>query len=358
MKIRLVKTNKNKLLKTTIFFILLFFSIMELYSQDSLVHKRFFNQRNYGKYFVSDIDAPITNISLGYWTNSIEYNIRKIRDNKALIPLVEITLGTELPLLNWSKEKYSMSISLPFRFNLWLDKFEEITAPVINTDYQIGLEINYLRPVNSKSIKNLGIKFTPLMHESTHIGDEITIYRIKNNFPITRVNVSYEATEIAIQINDPLEKVEENLSFKLGAKFVLNKLKGWYYVTEEDADTLKVSDSKHLIEPYIQFQYQKPTGFLTTKHLMFVVSTDIHMRVKYEYPFYTNGSNNELIENSNSEAYIPSINFMLGWKYKNNENSLSRVGFYLRAYHGVNYHGQFRNRNQFSFFGASMIYEN
>jgi len=205
MKIRLVKTNKNKLLKTTIFFILLFFSIMELYSQDSLVHKRFFNQRNYGKYFVSDIDAPITNISLGYWTNSIEYNIRKIRDNKALIPLVEITLGTELPLLNWSKEKYSMSISLPFRFNLWLDKFEEITAPVINTDYQIGLEINYLRPVNSKSIKNLGIKFTPLMHESTHIGDEITIYRIKNNFPITRVNVSYEATEIAIQINDPLE---------------------------------------------------------------------------------------------------------------------------------------------------------
>jgi len=349
--------NKKVLEIWTIIITILCICSVDLYAQDSLANFQFFKQRNYGKYFVADINAPITNLSVGYWTNSIEYNLNNGRNNKTLIPATELNLGTEIPLLNWSKGKHKIAVLFPFSFKVWLDLFEDVTAPVLNTDYQAGMELNYLYHINRNFIKNLGVKFIPVLHESTHIGDEITIYRINRNFPITRVNVSYEVTEIALQLNDPMNENRENLSFKLGTKYLLNPNKGWYFATKEDADTLKIADSKRWIEPYFQIQYQKTKGFLATQNLMFVLSTDFRMRIKFGYPYYTINNNN-VIENSNNEEYSPSVNFLLGWKYKNADSSLSRIGFYLRTYYGINYHGQFRNQDQFKFMGISIIYEN
>ena len=342
-------------MKLSILTIAVVLTSLELFSQDTISNTKFFRQRTFGEYFVSDIYAPYANLSIGYWTNSVEYNIDSTR-NSANLPLVEMSLGAEIPVGVWSKGDHSLSFSFPFNFQLWLDLFENVTAPVLNTDYRVGAELNYLFQIRRGFIKNLGVKFIPVLHESTHIGDEVTLYRVSNEFPIRRVNVSYEVMEIAFQLNDPMEEIVENLSMKLGARFLLNPGEGWYTATEADADTLKVASSQRWIEPYLQLEYQKPDGFLSTKKIMFLLSGDIRMRIKFGYPYYTY-EDNMLIENANSESYFPSVNTLLGWKYKNVDNEVSQLGFYFRFYYGINYHGQFRNHDQFKFMGICVVYE-
>lgn len=338
-------------------FVLVLLSATDTFAQDSLKVKTFFKQRDFGKYFVADIQAPISNISMGYWTNSIEYNNGKNPNKSKYLPAVEFGLGTELPILNWSKNLHQLSLSMPVHFQLWLNILGDNSAPVLNTDYRIGVELNYLYIRNKKILKNLAFKFIPGMHESCHIGDEITLYRVQEEFPLTRVNVSYEAMDFSVQINDPKMESKDNLSFKFGAKILYSPKSGWYSISSRDGDTTKISPSKRWIEPYFQVQYQKANGFPASKRLMFVSSLDTRLMVKYSYPTYTK-ENGQLIEHPNKEAYAPSLNFLVGYKYKDLTKFVSKFGFYFRGYYGLNYHGQFRNQNQFSFLGFSFVFEN
>ncbi|MEZ4977914.1 MAG: hypothetical protein R2772_01320 [Chitinophagales bacterium] len=338
-------------------FLVLLLCVSASFSQDSLKVKSFFKQRDFGKYFIADIQAPICNISLGYWTNSIEYNNGKNPSKSKYLPAAEFGLGTELPFLNWSKNLHQLSLSMPVHFQLWLNILGDNSAPVLNTDYRVGLELNYLYQSNKKFLKNIGLKFIPGMHESCHIGDEITIYRVQEQFPLTRVNVSYEAMDLALQVNDPKLENKENISFKIGAKVLYSPKSGWYSISTKDGDTTKISPSKRWIEPYIQIQYQKVKGFPASKKLMFVASLDSRLLVKYSYPTYTK-ENGQLVEHANKEAYAPSLNFLVGYKYNDLSKFVSKFGFYFRGYYGLNYHGQFRNQNQFSFLGLSFVFEN
>ncbi len=327
------------------------------FSSLSAQDRQFFSQRDFGAYYLSDIYAPMTNISIGQTSNSDEYNIQEGRDDE-YIPISEITLGTDLPIFRSEKGKHFLSYSIPISFQLWYDVFErKVTSPVLNTDYRVALEINYLIQINKGFIKNIGIKYQPAFHESSHIGDELTIYRKDQNLPITRVNVSYEATDLALVINDPLSQLSNNVSAKLGARALYSKKRGWYYSHPKDADVSKLPESKKWMEPYFQLEIQKADGFLSTNNLMFVFSMDARLRVKLGYPSYTiNQKLNTFEEHPNNEDYSPSVNLITGWQVKGSTNERSRFGFFFRHYQGLNFHGQFRNTDDFKFTGISLIY--
>jgi len=341
-------------------FIILFFNLnsffFTLLAQDSLVANIYFKQRNFGKPFIADRYAPIVKLAGGIGLNLDEYNINISRKSKYIL-YNESILGTELPIIQKSWKHKSLSLSIPVSFSVWFDFTEKRTSPILNTDYRFGaLELNFLKTLKSNSIKNIGFKFIPFFHESTHIGDELTISRIHDSIPTARVNVSYEAMEFAVFINDPKNIIIKNNSIKVGSKFLLNPKKGWYTVSHIEADTTKFSPSIRWIEPYIHYQFQNPEGLLAGKNKMFVFSMALSFRVQYGYPIYYRDDQNNIIEKKNNETYKPSINILAGWRF--HYSPLSTFGMYFRTYSGLNYHGQFRNIGKYQFFGISFIYEN
>lgn len=332
----------------------------QTFAQDGEVKTTLFEQRTFGKYFIADYYAPIVNLGAGYGLNSDSYNIDRSRDDEKYLFLTEPLLGAELPLYLRETMKSSFSISFPISFYTILDILENRTAPILNTDYRVGMfEMNYMRHISEAGfVKNYGIKFIPVFHESTHLGDEVTIMRQQDSFPNARINPSYESFELAFMLNDANSTLQRNHSLKLGSRFLFKpKKQGWYSVSDLEADSASIIRSKRGFEPYLQYQFQDPIGFLASKNVMFVASIEARLRVRFGYSSYERDGQGGLIEIPNEEAFQPSYNMLAGWRFTNN-NELRRLGIYLRAYAGVNPHGQFRNLPDYRFFGLSFVYEN
>jgi Protein of unknown function (DUF1207) len=258
------------------------------------------------------------------------------------------------------KKQEQFSISLSISANIWFDFLEKSTAPILNTDFRLGIgEMNYFRVLDWWILKNFSVKFIPLFHESTHLGDELTLFRSQDSLPITRVNVSYETAELALLFNDPNGIVDNNYALKLGVRWLWNPRKGWYTIRTEEGDTSKVIPSRRCIEGYVQYQGQNLDGFLSSKNAIQTFSLELRCRVLYGYPFYLspNNSSNKWEDISNLEQYVLSVNALWGWKFALAEGEQSHFGAYLRAYLGPNPHGQFRNIPFYNFFGLSLVYE-
>lgn len=338
-------------------FVLLSMFGAALYAQDGKSPATLFQQRTFGKYFISDYYAPNVNISSGFILNNDEYNFDESRDGKYFF-LTEPIVGTELPLYLRETSQSSFAISFPISFSTVLDIFESRTAPIINTDYRVGMfEMNYMRHIKDGPIKNFGIKLVPMFHESTHLGDELTIKRQQDSLPTARINPSYESFEIAFLINDANNLIERNHSLKLGSRFLFNPQKGWYVASASETDSASIKPSERGFEPYLQYQFQDPIGFLASRNVMFVASITARLRVRFGYSIYERDANNVWIEVPNEEAFQASFNMLAGWRFTN-KNELRRFGIYARAYTGVNPYGQFRNIPEFQFFGISFVYEN
>jgi Protein of unknown function (DUF1207) len=353
-------------------FVVLGLSSINIYAQaDSTqadttqVSKQFFHQRDFGRYFIADVYAPQPQVQVGWGLNLKEYNLSPNRSN-VYVPYNETNFGAEIPIYNRIKSingkvHSKFSISTPICATLWFDFTEQLTAPVLNTDYRFApLEFNYLRRVNRRLIRNYSLKFIPFFHESSHIGDEITLYRKLDSFHVTRVNISYELAELALTINDPENSIKNNHSFKMGVRALLNPSKGWYSIRSVEGDTTLILPTKHWLESYFQYQWQRSSGFLASKKAVFVFSMELRNRVKFGYPIYLEkiGSNWENI--ANDEYNTLCSNYYLGWKFNLTPQAeqMPRFGAYLRAYAGSNPYGQFRNIPFYQFVGLAFFYEN
>jgi hypothetical protein len=326
--------------------------------------KSIFQQREFGKYFISDIYAPITSVQVGTGLNLKEYNISSSR-SAVYVPYNETTLGVEIPIYQFNRTNRSglqtkLSLSIPISAQIWFDFFEKATAPILNTDYRFGVvELNFLKEINRQGIRNLAIKFIPFFHESTHIGDEVLLYRVLSGFPIRRVNVSYEVAELAVTVNDPNGSIRNNHALKLGVRGLLNPSKGWYSVRSIEADTTQVVASKKWWESYVQYQHQRSKGFLASKRAVSVISVEIRNRVRFGYPSYLGQDNlNEWASLALKEDFAFCFNGYLGWKFSFDSQKFPKLGSYIRWYTGINPHGQFRNIPFYDFLGFALVYEN
>jgi hypothetical protein len=343
----------------------------QAFSQDTIpenspqaASRSFFHQRNFGKYFISDIYAPVNSIQVGSGLNLREYNISTSR-NALYVPYNETTLGVEIPIYQSARTSRKgkdsrFAVSIPISANIWFDFFEKVTAPILNTDYRFGVvELNYLKQIDKWHIKNFAIKLVPLFHESTHLGDELTLFRLTDSLPIIRVNVSYELADLALTVNDPDGSIENNHSFKVGARSLLNPSKGWYSIRSVEGDTTKVVPSTKWFETYFQYQHQRSKGFLASKNAVSVFSLEVRDRVRFGYPSYlTKDDSNIWIGSGELEEKRLSFNGYLGWKFTSDVQKHPKLGAYLRWYTGINPHGQFRNVPFYDFVGFAIVYQN
>lgn len=324
---------------------------------DSLVQE-WVKPRDFGRYFLADRYAPIVKLGVGLMRVIPDYDISEEPRSTAIV--AEPVLGAQIPLYNLYKGRHRFSISFPISFSVWFDFKEARTAPILNTDYRFAVpEFNYNYSFKNSKLGNIGVKFIPFFHESTHIGDEILIDKIRDSIPMARINVSYETFELGCVLNDPFDRKIRNNALRVGAKFLWNPKKGYYSSDSlERSPNLEIDPSQRWIEPYVQYQYQDPTTWISFGgKAMFVASVDFYLRVRFGYPYAYLNDYGDVEVRQDGEAYELCTNVLAGWKFVRKSGKVSDVGVFLHGYYGINPHGQFRNIPNYPFVGIKIIYD-
>ena len=269
------------------------------------------------------------------------------------------TMGINLPL--WSGEvkekKNFFTVAMPLSSTIWLDLSEPVTAPVVNTDYRIALPVvTYVHRINGNFLRNFSVSFAPYKHESTHIGDEITLQRVENQLPLKRINVSYHYSEYVFTLNEPDCFDQSYHTFRAGLMILWNAHRGWYYVDASDGDEALAQPRFSPWEAYLQYQYQSPLQ----KHLFqYVASAEIRNRALYGYPEFQWSPETGVQYELQPESRVFTYNVFLGLRFCRSQNPgmFSRASVGLRLYHGNNPYGQFRNHKNFNHVGLCVIFE-
>ena len=338
--------------------LLLIFLSFNTFTQVDTNRNEWVKPRDFGRYFLADRYAPIVKLGVGLMKVIPDYDISEEPRSTAIV--AEPVLGAQVPLYNLYEGQHRFAISFPISFSVWFDFKETRTAPILNTDYRFAVpEFNYNYSFKSGWLDNIGVKFIPFFHESTHIGDEILIDKIRDSIPMARINVSYETFEIACVLNDPLDRKIRNNALRVGAKFLWNPKKGFYSSDSlERSPNLEIDPSTRWIEPYIQYQYQDRTTWVSFKgRALFVASVDLYLRVRYGYPYSFLDDNGNVVVRQDGEAYQLCTNVLVGWKFLQKKKKVSDVGVFLHGYYGINPHGQFRNISNYPFVGIKLIYD-
>lgn len=325
-----------------------------------------FESAYFGKPFVSEIHSTISKIEVGYSKSYSEFNLLE-ESQKFERPVVEMHLGMDAPLFayQWgtagNSYKWGVAMSLPLSVHVLEDMWDPVTAPVINTDYRFGSpRIRAIRNFDgNRFFKNVSVSWLPIFHECTHLGDEITIYRKDENFPITRINVSYEYTELQLTLNDPDKSRETRHSFRIGGMYrISNRGLGWYSVRPdaEATQTVDLLPSNYRLEYYGQYQFQRSSGFLASKRIMNILSFEARNRLRYGIPMFRKV--NDVWETTEVKERLQwNFNLYFGWKFYPKSNLDHSLSFLLHAYKGINPYGQLRNYPGYPFFGFSIAYE-
>ena len=318
----------------------------------------FFKTSRYCQPFVSEVENYRTQAGLLLASNSEEYDVSNSRKTYKVFQYT--TAGTEIPIyrklrsLN-GKAHDAFAFSSALAFHLFWDPFEPYTSPIITTDYRIAaISFKYIRFLEYNKIKNLSFKFTPYNHESTHIGDDLTLYRLGKKYPITRVNVSYEYCEFVFTVNDPNGSQEQNHSFRFGWQYRINGTDDYYIVYENEGDPSLVHPTGIKSEYYLQYNFLRTKGPLTWNKWKNILSFELRNRAQYQYPeFSTRNGYMENLPLGPSRAFT--FNLYVGYRYAKIHGP--SLGIYLHAYSGILPYGQFRNQADFKSIGLSLVLE-
>jgi hypothetical protein len=361
-------------LKTKLFLLLLTFSLCYAGAADNSFGDGVMSPAPFGKPFLADMYSTSIWVELAYATNSPDYDWGEFDTDYRFY--IFANLGADIPLWSgsFSDGKYGLSVTLPFMIELWYDRFEWETSTIINTAYRFGiLDTGFIYrldnpiPVFPKketssmpaflhfNIYNWALKLSFLKHESTHIGDELTIKKEDQNLPITRINVLRNYAEITFTLNDPDSQFRLNQGFKFGFLFNYNYFKnGWYSVLETEADPDLVESSRIPFEVIAQYQYQSPPF---SKGFQVVASAEYRLRERHKYPFSYSGSMKNSFQDDPPNL-VNCFNIFAGIRYDNQKsNYFSKIGMGVRYYFGLNPYGQFRSMPEYQQIGLMVIFE-
>ena len=326
---------------------------------------KMFDYSDWYRPFWADMHSSITSTELALAFNTNEYNFSgAIEKPNELYKVFSFSnIGLDLPLLSGSfgDGKFGLGLTLPLFAEIWVDYFEPITSPVINTSYRMGLpEVVFIHRFNpSNFIRNYAIKLTPFKHESTHLGDEFTLFRKESEMPITRINVSYNYAELGLTINDPDGTTQANHSLRFSLMSLINPRAGWYSIQPFEGDTSLVKYPTSRYEFYLQYQYQTATHKLL--HLQGIFSLEWRNRVRYDYPFsYSDLSIFQTDEWRTIEDIYNWLNLNIAMGLRYNNPTVMRdykVGLAAKLYNGINPYGQFRCIPFFQKIGIALLFE-
>ena len=150
-----------------------------------------------------------------------------LRGNPANRAVADAQIGFQIPIItvatNTSQGRFKGSLMSLTSVNTLIDVMESETAPVVNNDYRMGLKLFFqYYPANSGWFKNYHLTFLPILHESTHIGDEFTIHSMNHHPDFMRVNIGYEVWQLFVGFNRNYDYHRPNLSAEIGYQRLLS----------------------------------------------------------------------------------------------------------------------------------------
>ncbi|MCK6542449.1 hypothetical protein L6Q79_07175 [bacterium] len=297
--------------------------------------------------FISELRSADTKIDLGVfkhypYSSAVKHHLFQ---KKTAFLGMDISLGRELPIMGYSSSSFKCGFFIPVSFHLLWD-IEGKSSPVLNTDYRFGTMIKILWENKDRGsygqwlrFPGIGIRLVPWLHNSSHLGDEYTIFVLTDSSSskqFRRVNVSYEVYDALLFLyfnagddagDDGHVQLGVGQTRRLGGR----KL-GYYHEKVLGQDTtVYVSDAKPETYFLADF-YKKNLQFL---NFLAISSTRVNI---YNY------------HNLESEQRF-SHSLIVGYRFTSHQNtsqipkSLSEI--YFRGYRGANPNGQFKSQKKF-----------
>ncbi len=329
-------------MKKTLSILLLLFSVTARGGAESKIS--IFKPVNYANYLHGSVRANYSYLETGFINQFSPYYYLE-KENP--YPVVSAKFSFDVPILSAKQNNSAWGIDLPIQNSIIIDMYENCSAPVLNNDYIFGVTFKYYRPLDHNILKTISVRATPFFHESTHIGDEFAIHGIKNIPHFTRINVSYEAWELYILMNDPYNIPKGNLtSFGFGISGLFSPKKGYYAYDSIEIKSQNIFPSERYMEYFFGTSVRRQEGFLCSEKWTNILSIELSNRVQYNY--YMTGKENRLWN----------INVLAGYQFTPSvrEKWITNTGFYLRYYYGLNPHGMFRSHADYQFIGIASIF--
>jgi len=316
--------------------------ILMLWPLPAVAHGQrwWFDDRRYYEPLIAGVREPHLSALFLAFGEPIEFQVND--DDPRTI--WDIDVGGELPIMGWESEASDGGRVGPraLGVGLWihldfhmLEDLSDPSGPIVNNDYRFGgmLKAQYGLTASQWLAARLQVG-----HESTHLGDEFSIVG-QRQFPATfeRINVSWEYVDLGV-----LYERSDGERFSSVRGGVTANLKDSYYATDTGSITESprgsVTPSKNQFDPYLG-------GDVNWAELVggwdIYISGELRWRTIYDYHKQRPGA---------AEDRQASVNLIVGTKL-NGENKASP---FLRFYHGVNPHGQFRNQKDYSEMGLGI----
>jgi len=312
-----------------------------------------FRYAPFGHSLYADMHPNFVRFDIPYATNNAVYDWGD-HASKAYRWQSMGVFGINLPIWcgNVVDSTYAIGVTMALSANLWMDFFDFRTSPIVDTDYRIGLPtVTFLHRTKMGFLNNYSFSWSPFKHESTHIGDELQIKNLERGYALKRVNVSYNYTEFVFTINEAEDRYAENHCLRVGLMVLWHK--GWYVVDPWDGDSTLTTPRRSPWELYLQYQYQSPTS----KHgFQGIASAEIRNRALYGYDLAAKDKESAIMR---ADSRVFTYNIFIGARYNtpNYDGYFSRIALGVRAYHGNCPYGQFRNINNYSQIGISLLFE-
>lgn len=321
---------------------LLIFTVGPVQAQNAF----FFEGRRYFDPLIAGVRDPHISAIIGH-SSRFEHQVDPADSRLSW----DIDVGAELPLGGWESSpaeggkvgarQFGFGFWFPIDFHM-IEDFVDDSNPIVNTDYRFGLMLKAhygLAPA-----KHLAARIQ-VGHESTHLGDEFSILALRHH-PTTfeRINVSWEYVDVGLSFE---RAASSEQTVRVGLTALLGDS---YYSTDANSVTSSpigtVTESSNWFDPYLGVQSQwdqlKSDGFLS--RVAGYVSAEVRFRSVYDYHKTTADA---------VESRKASLNLIAGLK-PTGTSDLGRTSIFVRVYRGVNPHGQFRNDEDFTFYGLGM----
>lgn len=272
-----------------------------------------------------------------------------LKGNPADRVLVEAQAGFQLSFLTIERElshgRLKATLSSTTNVTTLIDVLEKTTAPVVNNDYRIGAKLFFhYTPTNSSNsfFKNYHLTLVPILHESTHIGDEFTIDSYTKLDDFARINIGYEVWQLNVGFNKDYDRRKPNLSAEIGYQRLLPNKPGFYKIDKNEVKGQEIPLSKNKDSWFLRAEYTYPILYKGITGNNLVASAEIQRGTKFGYTA------------DNPEKRAWSANLYAGYRIPI-KNTQRHVGIYLRHYRGIIPYGQLRDMDGFYMTGLSVV---
>ena len=307
-----------------------------------------------GRRYFDPLPAGVREAQVNALALAMADRVSFLRDDKDPRQVWDIDLGVEMPVLGWESDGSESGtvanggwgaggwIFISFHM---MEDFIDDSSPIINTDYRFGAMVKVQLDLGNQSW--LGFRGM-VGHESTHLGDEFSI-RAQEAFPDTfeRINVTWEYVDLAALWKKVAGTWIWSARGGLTATVPFGKS---YYSTDAasvtDSPIGPVTPSKNSVDPYAGATLEKEglERIGLPEDWSGYVSGEARFRSVFDY---------HKTDPESSEDRQISINVIGGLKSVEG-GVMGRVSPFVRFYHGVNPHGQFRDQKCFTLLGVGL----